>query len=139
MWCGKSFKPHPRLKERQKSCGDHDCKRQQKRLSQRLLQKLDPDYKQSQRDWRAHHPGYWKAYRQDHPAYAQRNRIQSKIRWRQLKLTLQNRIDILELHENIMKPWYVSHFAKRPRSIHPMIWAYSSPHETSPSFESYSP
>lgn len=129
-WCQKWFEPHPRLKDRQKSCGHSECKRKQKRLSQRNLQRRDrAAYQLAQRDWRGKTPDYWKIYRKEHPDYAERNRLQSKIRWQQSKLTLQKRIDILELTENIMEYWHLPLFAKRPRSIYPLLWAYTAPHE----------
>lgn len=128
-WCSCPFTPHPRLKDRQKSCGSGDCKRKQKQLSQRTLQRRDHwEYRQAQRDWRAKNPDYWKIYRREHPVYRERNRIQSKIRWGQSKQTLQKRIDILELSENTMEYWELPLFAKQPRSIHPLVWAYRTPH-----------
>lgn len=129
-WCQKQFSPHPRLKDRQKSCGSNDCKRKQKRLSQRNLQSRDrAAYQLAQRDWRAKNPNYWKTYRKEHPDYTQRNRVQSKLRWQQAQLTLQKRIDILQLAENTIKYWNLLCFAKQPRSIHPLLWAYRAPHE----------
>jgi hypothetical protein len=39
----------------------------------------DPDYQANQRDgqsaWRKSHPDDWRQYRQEHPAYRERNRI----------------------------------------------------------------
>ena len=39
---------------------------------------VDPDYRdndtRSSKEWAAENPGYWKQYRQDNPAYADRNR-----------------------------------------------------------------
>lgn len=136
-WCSKWFDPHPRLKDRQKSCGDSDCKRKQKRWSQQRWQRCErADYQMAQRDWRCQNPGYWKTYRNEHPDYTERNRVQSKIRWRQAKLTLQKRIDILKVTEKTMEYWDLLLFAKRPRSTHPLVWAYTTPHEC---LESHSP
>jgi hypothetical protein len=135
VWCSAWFGPNHRLKDRQKSCGADDCKRKQKQLSQRRWQRrAGEDYRKDQRDWRKDHADYWKTYRDDHPAYAERNRIQSKIRWRLSRQTLQNRIDILEVTEKTMEFWDLPHFAKRPRSICPLLWAYTTPHE----FENHS-
>jgi hypothetical protein len=42
---------------------------------------------------------------------------------------LQKRIDILQVTEKTMEYWNLPRFAKRPRSLCPLIWAYSAPHE----------
>jgi len=51
--------------------------------------RTDPDYrfnqKLCQRQWVQSRPGYWKAYRDNHPEKAQRNRILQAIRNRRAK------------------------------------------------------
>lgn len=46
--------------------------------------KTDPDFKAerkiSNRKWAANTPGYWKAYRLNHPEKAERNRILQRLR-----------------------------------------------------------
>ena len=130
LWCSQYFHPHPRLGDRQQSCGSQDCKREQKRFSQRNWQQKErDDYRQAQKDWRAKRPDYWQTYRKEHPAYKKRNRIQSKIRWQFAHKTLQKRIDILEVPEKQMEYWHLTLFAKRPRSLVPLLAAYTVPHE----------
>ena len=124
-WCRKSFQPHVRLGNRQKSCGNPDCIRKQKNCSHLLWKTKNKKIcKQTQQDWNVAHPDYWKHWRSQHPDYVLRNRIQSKIRWRLSRLTLQKRIDILQVTEKQMEYWHFPAFAKHPRSLVPLFWAY---------------
>jgi hypothetical protein len=43
-FCRRWFHPHPRLKRRQQTCGRSECRRQQKRKSNRQWRAKDPDY-----------------------------------------------------------------------------------------------
>lgn len=76
--CGRIFDPDPRVKN-QHYCGDKDCQRARKCKWQKEKLSTDPDYKANQRDcrreWHQRHPGYYKKYREDHPAYCQRNTL----------------------------------------------------------------
>lgn len=124
-WCPVWFVPSPRLKDRQRSCGRSDCKRRQKLFSHgRWKQRERELYRQGQRDWRTAHPGYWKTYRETHLIYVQRNRLQSRVRWSLAQQTLQKRIDILELTEITPEYWNFPRFAKQPRSLFPLLFAY---------------
>lgn len=123
-WCLQVFSSHPRLKDRQKSCGSPDCKHKQKILSHKHWQQKESKiYQQNQKDWRRAHPNYWKNYRQTHPKYTERNRIQSFIRKSFLKSSLQKRIDILQLMEKQIQFWNVCRFVKYPRSMIPLLYA----------------
>lgn len=133
LWCSILFSPNHRLKGRQRSCGGDDCKRRQNRLGQRRWKKRErEDYRRDQRDWRMDHPDYWKAYRKGHPAYTERNRIQSQLRWRLSRQTLQKKLDILEVTEKTMEYWNLPRFAKETRSLTPLLSVYTSPHELAP-------
>lgn len=127
-WCSLSFRPHPRLADRQKCCGSADCKKQQKRFCHtRWKTKNKFAYLENLKDWRAAHPDYWRKYRELHPPYTQRNRLQTKIR-KALSLAqigLQKRIDILQLSENNSFLWCIPRFAKHPRSLAPLLYAKS--------------
>ena len=76
--CRRIFDPDPRVKN-QRYCGDKDCQRARKRKWQKEKLTADPDYMANQRDcqreWHQRHPGYYKKYRQDHPAYRERNTL----------------------------------------------------------------
>jgi len=128
-WCQKVFIPNPRLKERQISCGEPECKREQKHLSQRQwMLKEKEAYIQNQRDWRKNNPDYWQEYRAGHPEYTVRNREQTRIRRSLKRLGLQKRIDILQLSEKQMEFWDLHRFAKSSRSLLPLLHAYQSRH-----------
>jgi hypothetical protein len=43
-FCRRWFYPHPRLKQRQKTCGQPDCRRKQKQKSSRQWRSKYPDY-----------------------------------------------------------------------------------------------
>ena len=76
-FCRRWFHPHPRLQQRQRTCGRPECRQKQK-------QKFN-------RQWRAKHPDYFRGayehqkeiygtraddkrrYRQQHPDYVRRN------------------------------------------------------------------
>lgn len=131
-WCPRWFFSDRRLKERQRSCGSPECKRQQKLLSHQCWKKRErAAYRQNQKDWQKSRPTYWQEYRKKNPEYVERNRIQSRIRKSSLKLGLQKRIDILELTENTMEYWNLPRFAKSTQWLVPLLWAYTGPHERS--------
>ena len=44
-FCRRWFYPHPRLKQRQKTCGPSDCRRKQKRKSSQQWRTKHPDYR----------------------------------------------------------------------------------------------
>lgn len=130
-WCLMWFIPHHRLKDRQVSCGDPACRRQQKLLSHRCWKKKERQvYRQNQKDWQKHHPHYWRLYRNTHPEYAFRNRAQSRIRKFYSKIGLQKRIDILDITDKSMEYWHLPRFAKQTRSLTPLLWAYERGHES---------
>ena len=51
---------------------------------QQAKRRSDADYRDNdargQRAWREAHPDYWRRYRQEHPQYAERNRVQQRTR-----------------------------------------------------------
>lgn len=128
-WCHKVFAPHPRLGRRQVSCGGERCRRQQKRLADKRYKQNNQDiYLANRQEWLNRNPGYWKQYRTDHSQYAARNRVQTKLRKslsNSSKSGLQKRIDILQPLESQMEFWNLPRFAKAPRSIVPILYAYS--------------
>jgi hypothetical protein len=60
------------------------CQRERRRLWQQTKRRSDPDYlqnqAQAQRAWSQRNPSYWSEYRQTHPEYAARNRIDQRGR-----------------------------------------------------------
>lgn len=130
-WCLKWFDSHVRLKERQKTCGSSTCKRQQNLSNQKRWKRKEYKvYHQNQQDWHESHPHYWKEYRKKNKGYAERNRIQSRIRKSYSKLSLQKKLNILEVADKSMEYWYLGRFAKQTRSLIPLLWAYERGHAT---------
>ena len=80
------FVPHPRLRQRQKTCGRTSCRREQKRRSNQRWRSKHPDYFQGayslQKEIYGTRADYKRRYRQQHPEYVQRNRIFVR-NWRQ--------------------------------------------------------
>lgn len=76
--CGQLFSPSPKV-PRQSYCPDPDCQRERRRLWQQARRRSDPDYLdnqiKAQKAWGRRHPDYWRAYRAEHPDYAERNRL----------------------------------------------------------------
>lgn len=75
--CKKRFRPD-RYHPNQQYCPDSACQRCRRNRYQKEKLKTDADYRANQSDvqerWRKSHAEYWKAYRQNHPAYTERNR-----------------------------------------------------------------
>jgi hypothetical protein len=85
-FCRRWFHPHPRLKQRQKTCGQPDCRRKQKRKSDREWRTEHPDYFRGayahQKEIYGTRADYMRRYRREHPDYVRRNAT-SVRKWRQ--------------------------------------------------------
>ena len=85
-FCRRWFHPHPRLKQRQKTCGRTDCRRKQKRKSDHQWRIAHPDYFHGsyalQKETYGTRSDYKRRYRQQHPDYVQRNAVFVR-KWRQ--------------------------------------------------------
>jgi hypothetical protein len=85
-FCRRWFHPHPRLKQRQKTCGRTDCRRTQKRKSDHQWRTAHPDYFHGsyalQKETYGTRSDYKRRYRQQHPDYVQRNAAFIR-KWRQ--------------------------------------------------------
>lgn len=127
-WCSESFRPHPRLADRQKCCKSPDCRKKQKAFCQaRWKSKNKLSCLENQQNWRKANPDYWCNYRTSHPDYANKNREQTAVR-KKLSLAqigLQRRIDILQLPVNQSFLWSAPRFAKCPQSLVPLLYAKS--------------
>ena len=85
-FCRRWFHPHPRLKQRQKTCGRPNCCRKQKQKSDQQWRGKHPDYFRGayslQKEIYGTRADYKRRYRLQHPDYVQRNA--SFVRkWRQ--------------------------------------------------------
>src|SRR5215468_8031300 len=83
--CGEAFRRCPRVRD-QKYCGKEECRRARRRRWQRAKRQSDADYldnqARAQHGWAAEHSSYWRAYRLQHPEYAEENRERAKRRQR---------------------------------------------------------
>jgi hypothetical protein len=81
--CGRIFEILRHIPQ-QLYCSDPACQRERKRQWQHEKRKNDADYQdnqsRAQRAWLDRHPDYWRIYRGKHPEYAERNRVQQRIR-----------------------------------------------------------
>ena len=87
--CHKLFHPRPQSPG-QEFCSGAECQRERKRRWQKARRAADPDYRdndvQASRQWRNRHPGYWRAYRRQHPQSVIRNRAKQRERDRSRRL-----------------------------------------------------
>jgi len=85
-FCRRWFHPHPRLKLRQKTCGQPGCRRQQKRSSNQQWRMENSDYFRGvypqQKAKYGTRAEYMRHYRQQHPDYVRRNAALVR-KWRQ--------------------------------------------------------
>ena len=105
--CKKSFRPHPRLRERQKTCSESACRRRHRARYQRQYRCVNPGL---DRDYRAKAglpSNFWKAYRLAHPKSTARNRLSTRLRKRLAAKGLQRKLDISQVFD---PPGYVSLF-----------------------------
>ncbi len=81
--CHDPFHPRPQ-NPNQEYCPKPECQRARKAKWQREKIKNDDAYRANQREaqrkWRERNPHYWREYRKRNPGYANRNRIQQKLR-----------------------------------------------------------
>lgn len=81
--CGLEFRPRPQI-PRQKFCSSAACQRERRRRWQAARLREDGDYRANQqaaqKAWSRRHPQYWRAYRQSHPHYSERNRALQRRR-----------------------------------------------------------
>lgn len=108
-YCQKSFQPS-KFQSRQQVCGAPECQKQRRTEYHKQKISTDPEYREvcreSPRKWRARNPGYWKRYREERPAAAERNRQQQKIRDRKQRLrNLANNTSALDLKHSAAQVW----------------------------------
>jgi hypothetical protein len=77
--CHRWFHPHPRLKQRQKTCGRPSCRQEQKRRSNQRWRCQHPDYFRGayalQKEIYGTRADYKRRYRKQHPDYVRRNAV----------------------------------------------------------------
>lgn len=81
--CRRLFLPNPRVKNH-RYCDKEACQRIRKNRWQRQKMKDDPEYQMDQREgqecWVEQNHDYWRRYRDQHPEYAERNRLLQRER-----------------------------------------------------------
>ena len=91
-YCKTQFTPHPKVGDRQKTCGKPACKTALKADNNRKWRERNPDYYSKGysrlKDWLEENPGYLKEYRESHPEYVKKNREAQRERDRRKKLRL---------------------------------------------------
>lgn len=110
-YCQQIFQPS-KFQPRQAVCSGAACQRKRRTDYHREKIAADPEYgevcRDSRRKWRASHPGYWKQYREKHPAVVERNRQLQKLRDRKRRLRdLANNTSALDLKHAAAQVWLV--------------------------------
>lgn len=97
--CRCSFRPHPRLKLRQKTCGKKSCQLRLRARQRRKYRRENPEAEKDCRDKcrESRGSGYWKRYRLNHPQATERNRLASRLRARLRRAGLQRQLDIAQV------------------------------------------
>ena len=108
-YCERSFQP-PKYQLGQSVCNELDCQRRRRADYHRQKIAADPEYRQVCRDspqkWRAHHPDYWRRYREAHPAAVERNRQQQHVRDQKRRLRdLANNNSAFDLKHSAAEIW----------------------------------
>jgi hypothetical protein len=102
--CAKAFDPAPQV-PRQTYCSDPACQRERRRLWQVARRLSDPDYLKNQADaqsaWARRNPDYWKAYRESHEDYVERNRDQQRVRNARRNRNALATMAVADLHEGL--------------------------------------
>jgi hypothetical protein len=93
--CQQPFVPHPRLKDRQKTCAAASCRIELKRRANQDWRAQNPDYFLERYDtmfktWNEKNRDYKKRYRQEHPEYVQKNRLYLNAHRRRTSLCLKD-------------------------------------------------
>ena len=101
-YCKTQFTPHPKVGERQITCGKPACKAALKSDNNRKWRQRNPDYHRDYprvKDWLEQKPGYLKKYRESHPEYVEKNREAQRVRDRRkkLRLDIQAQLDVKPL------------------------------------------
>jgi len=98
-YCKTQFTPHPKVGDRQITCGKPACKKALKSDNNRRWRQRNPDYYSKGysrlKDWLEENPGYLKRYRGSHPEYVKKNREAQRVRDRRkrLRLDIQAQLD----------------------------------------------
>ena len=92
--CGCTFTPRPQ-NPNQKYCTNSECQRERRRRWQQQTRQGDSDYRdndiRTSKTWATENPEYWKRYRDENPAYVERNRnLQQQRNQKQRRTVIAN-------------------------------------------------
>lgn len=89
--CGCTFTPRHQ-NPNQSYCANSECQRERRRRWQQQKRRDDADYRDNDvraaKAWATENPEYWKRYRDENPAYAERNRNLQQQRNRNLRVSV---------------------------------------------------
>lgn len=87
--CRDLFMPDPRSKDNQKYCSKRECQRKRQRQNEKAWRKRNPDclayQKELSREWHKSRPEYSRQRRNNTPALLRKNRIQTRLRMRNMR------------------------------------------------------
>jgi hypothetical protein len=117
--CRRQFVPHPRLGNRQQTCGSEKCRRVHRASYRRKYRSINSEAESGYEAKRkaARPKDYWKQYRDRHLESTTRNRAQSRLRKQLRRAGLQRQLDIVQLIDPIEKLETVVRFATSHRSL----------------------
>ena len=107
--CKTSFRPHARLKLRQKTCGKRECQLAYRARYRHQYRIENPGPEKEYRDKTKAGCGasFWKNYRKTHPVSSERNRAATRLRSKLGAQGLQRQLDIVQV---IDPPGYLDLF-----------------------------
>lgn len=99
--CKKSFRPHPRLKVRQKTCTLKACQLKYRARYRKRYRGENPEPDREYREKaKANRPAhFWKNYRKSHLQSSERNRLNAKLRKKLKRAGLQRQLDIVQVND----------------------------------------
>ena len=97
--CKKLFRPHPRLKERQKTCAQRVCLLSYRARYRKQYRRANLEGEQDSQAKAKESRGadFWKTYRRSHPQSTERNRAQTRLRKQLRQIGLQRQLDIVQV------------------------------------------
>jgi hypothetical protein len=97
--CKKTFRPHPRLGKRQKTCLQRSCQLKHRARYRKKYRTENPESEKECRDKiKANRPPeFWKNYRKTHPESSSRNRLLTRLRSQLRRAGLQRQLDIVQI------------------------------------------
>ena len=123
--CGLPFRPVSQVPD-QTYCSEPACQRARRQAWNRQKLANDPDYrdnkKRAQRDWMDRNPDYWRQYRANHPANAEKNRRYQRTKAASPKPVVLAKIDESNRPQHLVAGIYRITLVQREIAGEPGIW-----------------